>query len=97
VVPLRPWSPPGAYTRSHFSSISAHLCTVSYNLTHECVLELLKLSSNVNECKPLVTGTCDYIVKLLKPVIKPKGDAAAAAAAEGGKVGRCRLNLSNLS
>ena len=55
------------------------------------------MSSNVNECKPLVTGTCDYIVKLLKPVIKPKGDAAAAAAAEGGKVGRCRLNLSNLS
>jgi len=23
------------------------------NLTHECVLVLLKLSSNVNECKPL--------------------------------------------
>jgi len=23
------------------------------NLTHECVLELLKLSSNVNECNPL--------------------------------------------
>jgi len=26
------------------------------NLTHECVLELLKLSSNVNECKPLALG-----------------------------------------
>ena len=25
-------------------------------MVHECVLELLKLSSNVNECKPLVGG-----------------------------------------
>jgi len=25
-------------------------------VTHECVLELLKLSSNVNECKPLRSG-----------------------------------------
>jgi len=29
------------------------MSTVTPNLTHECVLELLKLSSNVNECKPL--------------------------------------------
>ena len=29
------------------------LSTISPNLTHECVLELLKLSSNVNEFKPL--------------------------------------------
>ena len=26
------------------------------NLTHECVLELPKLSCNVNECKPLNAG-----------------------------------------
>jgi hypothetical protein len=25
-------------------------------LTHECVLELLKLSCDVNECKPLLRG-----------------------------------------
>jgi len=31
-------------------SSSVHRVT---NLAHECVLELLKLSSNVNECKPL--------------------------------------------
>jgi len=29
---------------------------VQPNLTHECVLVLLKLSSNVNECKPLPTA-----------------------------------------
>ena len=29
-------------------------------LAHECVLELLKLSSNVNECKPLARGTWDF-------------------------------------
>ena len=34
-------------------SYSVHRIT---NLTHECVLELLKLSSNVNECKPLIEG-----------------------------------------
>jgi hypothetical protein len=33
------------------------MSTVETKVTHECVLELLKLSSNVNECKPLVTGT----------------------------------------
>ena len=46
----------GAYTRSHFSSTGALLSTVQPNLTHECVLELLKLSSHVNECKPLQPG-----------------------------------------
>jgi hypothetical protein len=39
----------GAYTRSHFSSICAVLSTLQPKLSHECVLELLKLSSNVNE------------------------------------------------
>jgi Rps23 Pro-64 3,4-dihydroxylase Tpa1-like proline 4-hydroxylase len=34
-------------------SYSVHPIT---NLTHECVLELLKLSSHVNECKPLFLG-----------------------------------------
>ena len=32
------------------------MSTVQPNLTRECVLELLKLSSNVNECKPLGGG-----------------------------------------
>ena len=30
---------------------------MSPNLTHKCILELLKLSSNVNECKPLPVST----------------------------------------
>jgi len=34
------------------------------NFTHECVLKLLKLSSNVNECKPLPLGS-KYAVKAL--------------------------------
>jgi hypothetical protein len=46
----------GAYTRSHFSSTCAPLSTASPNLSQECVLELLKLSSNVNESKVLVGG-----------------------------------------
>jgi hypothetical protein len=33
------------------------MSTVKPNLTHECVLELLKLSFNVNECKPLTAGS----------------------------------------
>jgi len=47
----------------HSFSISAQLelfyhntFTVEATLTHECVLELLKLSSNLNECKPLPRG-----------------------------------------
>ena len=44
---------PGAYTRLHFSSTWAFQSTVLPNLTHECVLELFKLSSNVNDFKPL--------------------------------------------
>jgi hypothetical protein len=35
----------GAYTRSHFSSTGALLSIASPNLTRDCVLELLKLSS----------------------------------------------------
>jgi len=46
----------GAYTRSQFSSTGALLSTVQPKLAHERVLELLKLSSNVNECKPLPGG-----------------------------------------
>ena len=41
------------YTRSQFSSTWAPLSTVQPKLIHERVLELLKLNSNVNECKPL--------------------------------------------
>jgi len=38
---------------------------VKPNLSHECVFELHKLSSNVNECKPLPTaagGSCSTAV-----------------------------------
>jgi hypothetical protein len=44
----------GAYTPFSFSSTRALLSTVQPDLAHEGVLELLKLSSNVNECKPLI-------------------------------------------
>jgi len=30
---------------------------VQHNSSHACVLQLLKLSSNVNECKPLPAGS----------------------------------------
>ena len=43
----------GAYARSDFSSTRDLLSTIQPNLSHECVLESLKLSSNVSECKPL--------------------------------------------
>jgi hypothetical protein len=46
----------GTYTRSMFQlnlSTSVHGVT---QLNPECVLELLKLSSDVNECKPLLRG-----------------------------------------
>jgi len=46
----------GAYTRSQFSSTRALLSTVQPDLAHERVLELLKLSSHANECKPLGGG-----------------------------------------
>jgi hypothetical protein len=45
---------------------------------HACVLELLKLSSNVNECKPLINGF--YI-------------ALSLAIGGGASVGLCRLTL----
>ena len=46
----------GAYIRSHFSSTRALPSTIQPKLTHECLLELLKLSPNVKECKPLTAG-----------------------------------------
>ena len=50
----------GAYTRSHFSSADLFCPPYNLKIIHECVLELLTLSSNVNECKLLVIGpTCD--------------------------------------
>ena len=54
-------------------------------MTHDCVPNVLKLSSNVNECKPLAGGA-------------PPGDAMAEArsrAVAAAMVGRCRLTLSN--
>jgi len=36
------------------------MSTVYPNLIHECVLELLKFSFRVNECKPLLTGTSSF-------------------------------------
>jgi len=46
----------GAYTRSQFSL--ALLSTLQPDSTHERVLELLKLSYNVKECKSLCRGRC---------------------------------------
>jgi len=48
----------GAYIRSHFGTILAPLPTVCSELTHECDVEMLKLSSDVNECKPLPECSC---------------------------------------
>jgi hypothetical protein len=41
-----------------FSSTCSVLSTGSANLCYKCVLELLKLSSKVNECKPLPPASC---------------------------------------
>jgi hypothetical protein len=38
------------------------LCPPCNPTSHECVLELLKLSSNVNEIKPLISGETDLAV-----------------------------------
>jgi len=46
----------GAYTRSRSAQLELPLCPTQPNLTHECVPNVLKLSSNVNECKPLLRG-----------------------------------------
>ena len=46
----------GAYTRSLSAELELSLCPTSPKLTRECVPNELKLSSNVNECKPLVRG-----------------------------------------
>ena len=50
-------------------------------MNHECVLELLKLSSNANECKPLGGGS-------VRDVLTTSGSPL-------NEVGRCRLTLSN--
>jgi len=76
----------GAYTRSQFSSTLALLSTVlvQYDLAHERVLELLKLSSYVKECTPLECG-------LEAPPTPVKMEEIAAS-----WVWRCRFTLSNL-
>ena len=61
-----PWSQPvwraGAYTCSRglhlfpFQLNSSSSVHRRANLTHECVLELLKLSREVDQCKPLMAG-----------------------------------------
>jgi hypothetical protein len=45
------------------------------NLTHECVVELLNLSSTVNECTPLVAAATGRAVQVdpIKPKLKPPG------------------------
>jgi len=51
-------------------STSVHRVT---NLTHECVLELLKLRSNLNECKPLVGGPAAPGRRHTFPLSLPEG------------------------
>ena len=46
----------GAYTRSLLAQLELSLCPTPPNLTPECVPNVLKLSSNVNECKPPPPG-----------------------------------------
>jgi len=53
-IRLAPYSPPTRGLHSFpFQLNLSSLSTISPNLTNECVLQVLKLSSNVNECKPL--------------------------------------------
>ena len=42
-----------ASTRSHFTQLELCLSPLQPNLTHGRVPDVLKLRSNVNECKPL--------------------------------------------
>ena len=46
----------GAYTRSLSAQLELSLCPTGTNLNHERVPSVLKLSSHVNECKPLAWG-----------------------------------------
>jgi len=46
----------GAYTRSHSAQLELSLCPTLPNLTNDCVPNVLKLSSAVNQCKPLAGG-----------------------------------------
>ena len=39
------------------AQLELSLCPTHPNVTHECVPNVLKLSSNVNECKSLTAGT----------------------------------------
>jgi len=67
------------------------------NLTHECVPNVLKLSSNVNECKPLHPGRCCVSSGLTQTF--GAGDffdinITASAGCGLSKEGRCRLTVS---
>jgi hypothetical protein len=46
----------GAYTRSLSAQLELSLCPTGPNLTHECVPNVLKLTSEANEFQPLVSG-----------------------------------------
>jgi len=46
----------GAYTRSLSAQLELSLCPTRRNSSHECVPNVLKFRSNVNECKPLQVG-----------------------------------------
>jgi len=41
------------------------LCPASPNLTHECVQNVLNLSCNVNECKPLIRGNLKDVIVII--------------------------------
>jgi hypothetical protein len=45
--------------------------TVSPNSSHECVLEMLKLSTKVNECKPLSNGAKQSVAQAVMAVCGP--------------------------
>jgi len=67
----------GAYTRSRSAQLELSLCSALPNLTHECVPNLLKLSSDMNECKPLAHGR--HRLRVVQPqlrVVRPHAVAA---------------------
>jgi hypothetical protein len=61
-----------------FSSTSLSLCPMGPSLTHECVPNVLKLSCDVNECKPLSSGkTLAYLAPVFSNLL---ANASAAGA-----------------
>ena len=70
-------------------SSSVHRVT---QLNPECVLELLKLSSNVNECQPLHGGGA-FKPSITAPPFIPKPKPLAAAVAEAGAYTRSTFRL----